>query len=66
MGAYGRVHPYQFFPAQERKRVKEVLDQVGLPHVSGEIFLFALSGGQKQRDADRACVDGEPEDHDSR
>lgn len=48
MGAYGRVKPYQPLPAQEKKRVEEVLDQVGMPHLIAQSF-FACSGGQKQR-----------------
>lgn len=48
MGAYGRVRPYEFFPAKERKQIGEVLDQVGLRHLAGQSF-FSLSGGQKQR-----------------
>src|SRR5678809_819456 len=28
MGAYGRVRPYQFLPAREKERVKEVLHQI--------------------------------------
>jgi len=48
MGAYGRVHPYQFFPASEKERVKEVLYQIGLPQLAARSF-FSLSGGQKQR-----------------
>jgi ABC-type Mn2+/Zn2+ transport system ATPase subunit len=48
MGAYGRVRPYEFFPAQEKKQVGEVLDQVGLRHLAARAF-FSLSGGQKQR-----------------
>jgi zinc/manganese transport system ATP-binding protein len=48
MGAYGRVRPYEVFPAQERKRTGEVLDQVGLRHLAAKSF-FSLSGGQKQR-----------------
>jgi ABC-type Mn2+/Zn2+ transport system ATPase subunit len=48
MGAYGRVRPYEFFPAQEKKQVGEVLDQVGLGHLAARAF-FSLSGGQRQR-----------------
>jgi ABC-type Mn2+/Zn2+ transport system ATPase subunit len=48
MGAYGRVAPYQPFPAQERKRIGEVLDQVGMRPLTAKSF-FACSGGQKQR-----------------
>jgi ABC-type Mn2+/Zn2+ transport system ATPase subunit len=48
MGAYGRVRPYEFFPAKERKQIGEVLDQVGLRHLAARSF-FSLSGGQKQR-----------------
>jgi ABC-type Mn2+/Zn2+ transport system ATPase subunit len=48
MGAYGRVRPYQFLPSSEKERVKEVLHQVGLPHLATRSF-FSLSGGQKQR-----------------
>ena len=48
MGAYGRVRPYEFFPTEEKKHVKEVLDQVGLRYLAARPF-FSLSGGQKQR-----------------
>jgi ABC-type Mn2+/Zn2+ transport system ATPase subunit len=48
MGAYGRVRPYQFLPASEKARVKEVLHQIGLPQLAARSF-FSLSGGQKQR-----------------
>ena len=48
MGAYGRVRPYEFFPARERKQIGESLDQVGLRHLATRSF-FSLSGGQKQR-----------------
>ncbi len=48
MGAYGRVRPYQFLPASEKARVKEVLQQIGLPQLAARSF-FSLSGGQKQR-----------------
>jgi zinc transport system ATP-binding protein len=48
MGAYGRVRPFQFLPAREKERVKEVLRQIGLPQVAARPF-FSLSGGQKQR-----------------
>jgi ABC-type Mn2+/Zn2+ transport system ATPase subunit len=48
MGAYGRVRPYEFFPAEEKKQVSKVLDQVGLRHLERRSF-FSLSGGQKQR-----------------
>ena len=48
MGAYGRVKPYQPLPAEEKKRIGEVLNQVGMPHLIAKSF-FACSGGQKQR-----------------
>ena len=48
MGAYGRVRPYQFLPASEKERVKEVLQQIGLPQLAARSF-FSFSGGQKQR-----------------
>ena len=48
MGAYGRVRPYQFLPAREKERVKEILQQIGLPQLAARSF-FSLSGGQKQR-----------------
>src|SRR2546430_1494646 len=48
MGAYGRVRSYQFLPLREKKRIGEVLDQVGIRHLMGKSF-FACSGGQKQR-----------------
>jgi ABC-type Mn2+/Zn2+ transport system ATPase subunit len=48
MGAYGRLKPYQRTPDNEKARLKNVLDQVGLAHLAGRAF-FSLSGGQKQR-----------------
>ena len=48
MGAYGRVQPYQTLPADEKERIKEVLDQVGMQQLAAKSF-FACSGGQKQR-----------------
>jgi zinc/manganese transport system ATP-binding protein len=48
MGAYGRIRPYEFFPATEKRHIGEVLDQVGLRHLAARAF-FSLSGGQKQR-----------------
>jgi ABC-type Mn2+/Zn2+ transport system ATPase subunit len=48
MGAYGRVRSYQFLPSKEKERVREVLQQTGLPHLAVRSF-FSLSGGQKQR-----------------
>jgi ABC-type Mn2+/Zn2+ transport system ATPase subunit len=48
MGAYGRVRPYQFLPLEEKQRIGEILDQVGLRHLADRSF-FSLSGGQKQR-----------------
>jgi ABC-type Mn2+/Zn2+ transport system ATPase subunit len=48
MGGYGRVQPYQAFPAVEKKRVDDVLELVGLKHLKAKSF-FACSGGQKQR-----------------
>lgn len=48
MGAYGRVQPYQRFPLREKQRVGEVLDLVGVRHLTAKSF-FSCSGGQKQR-----------------
>jgi ABC-type Mn2+/Zn2+ transport system ATPase subunit len=48
MGAYGRLRSYQIFPLKEKQRLREVLGQVGLPHLANRSF-FSLSGGQKQR-----------------
>ncbi|MDZ4347888.1 MAG: metal ABC transporter ATP-binding protein [Candidatus Binatia bacterium] len=48
MGGYGRAKPYRGLPAQERKRLESVLQQVGLSHLAGHPF-FSLSGGQRQR-----------------
>lgn len=48
MGAYGRVRPYQRLPVEEKKRIGEVLGQVGIRHLMAKSF-FACSGGQKQR-----------------
>jgi ABC-type Mn2+/Zn2+ transport system ATPase subunit len=48
MGAYGRLKPHQSTPAEERTRLRKVLEQVGLTELAGRGF-FSLSGGQKQR-----------------
>jgi len=48
MGAYGRIPRYRILPHDERHRVREVLEQVGLGHLATKSF-FSLSGGQKQR-----------------
>ena len=48
MGGYGRVKCYQGFPAGEKKRLDNVLNQVGLSHLAPRSF-FSLSGGQRQR-----------------
>jgi ABC-type Mn2+/Zn2+ transport system ATPase subunit len=48
MGAYGRIPRYRILPHEERHRIIEVLDQVGLRHLAAKSF-FSLSGGQKQR-----------------
>jgi len=48
MGAYGRVRFYQLMPRNEKRRLWEVLEQVGLPHLAARSF-FSLSGGQRQR-----------------
>lgn len=48
MGGYGRVKPYQAFPMAEKKRLENVLTQVGLSKLAGRLF-FSMSGGQRQR-----------------
>jgi ABC-type Mn2+/Zn2+ transport system ATPase subunit len=48
MGGYGRLKPYQAFPATEKNRLAKALKQVGLSHLAGRLF-FSLSGGQRQR-----------------
>jgi ABC-type Mn2+/Zn2+ transport system ATPase subunit len=48
MGGYGRLKPYQGLPTREKKRLADVLAQVGLGQLSGHLF-FSLSGGQRQR-----------------
>src|SRR4030095_8971544 len=48
MEAYGRIRPYEFFPAAEKKQIGKVLEQVGLRQLAARSF-FSLSGGQKQR-----------------
>jgi manganese/iron transport system ATP-binding protein len=48
MGGYGRLKPYKGLPAEEKKRVVDVLQQVGLSHLARRLF-FSLSGGQRQR-----------------
>lgn len=48
MGGYGRVKCYQGFPAGEKKRLDNALNQVGLSHLAPRSF-FSLSGGQRQR-----------------
>lgn len=48
MGGFGRIKPYEGLPAREKRRLHDVLDQVGLAHLAGRSF-FSLSGGQRQR-----------------
>ena len=48
MGGYGRLKPYQRFPAAEKKRLENALAHVGLNHLGARLF-FSLSGGQRQR-----------------
>lgn len=48
MGGYGRLKPYQRFLTEEKKRLRNVLEHVGLSHLAGRLF-FSLSGGQRQR-----------------
>jgi ABC-type Mn2+/Zn2+ transport system ATPase subunit len=48
MGGYGRLKPYQGFPAKEKKHLENALRQVGLSQLAGRLF-FSLSGGQRQR-----------------
>ena len=48
MGGYGRLKPYQRDSGREKKRLDNVLEQVGLSHLAGRSF-FSLSGGQRQR-----------------
>ena len=48
MGGYGRLKPYQGFPAKEKKHLENALQQVGLSQLAGRLF-FSLSGGQRQR-----------------
>jgi ABC-type Mn2+/Zn2+ transport system ATPase subunit len=48
MGGYGRLKPYQRFPAAEKKRLENALAHVGLSHLGARLF-FSLSGGQRQR-----------------
>jgi len=48
MGGYGRLKPHQGLPAEERIRLENVLQQVGLSHLARRLF-FSLSGGQRQR-----------------
>ena len=48
MGGYGRLKPYQGFPAAEKTRLTDALQHVGLSHLAHRLF-FSLSGGQRQR-----------------
>ncbi|HEX6769974.1 MAG TPA: metal ABC transporter ATP-binding protein [Candidatus Binatia bacterium] len=48
MGGFGRIKPYEGSPAREKRRLHDVLDQVGLAPLAGRSF-FSLSGGQRQR-----------------
>jgi zinc/manganese transport system ATP-binding protein len=48
MGGYGRLKPYQTFPTEEKKRLENVLTQVGLDKLADRLF-FSMSGGQRQR-----------------
>ena len=48
MGGYGRLKPYQGFPAAEKRRLDDALQHIGLGHLAARLF-FSLSGGQRQR-----------------
>src|SRR6185503_15076883 len=48
MGGYGRLKPYQGFPAAEKRRLIDALQHIGLGHLAARLF-FSLSGGQRQR-----------------
>jgi ABC-type Mn2+/Zn2+ transport system ATPase subunit len=48
MGGYGRLKPFRRTPADERQRLGNILEEVGLRHMAARPF-FSLSGGQKQR-----------------
>ena len=48
MGGYGRLKPFRRTPADERQRLGNILEEVGLCHLAARPF-FSLSGGQKQR-----------------
>lgn len=48
MGGYARFKRFRGPPATEKRRLNEVLEQVGLGHLAGRLF-FSLSGGQRQR-----------------
>jgi zinc/manganese transport system ATP-binding protein len=48
MGGYGRLKPYQISPSDEKNRLENALDQIGLRHLARRLF-FSLSGGQRQR-----------------
>jgi ABC-type Mn2+/Zn2+ transport system ATPase subunit len=48
MGGFGRIKPYEGLPAREKRRLDDVLEEVGLAHLAGQAF-FSLSGGQRQR-----------------
>jgi len=48
MGGFGRLKFYRGTPGREKRRLQDVLDQVGLAPLAGGSF-FSLSGGQRQR-----------------
>ena len=48
MGGFGRLKIYRGMPGREKRRLQDVLDQVGLAPLAGRSF-FSLSGGQRQR-----------------
>ena len=48
MGGFGRLKFYRGMPGREKRRLQDVLDQVGLAPLAGRSF-FSLSGGQRQR-----------------
>jgi len=48
MGGFGRLKYYQRMPGREKRRLQDVLEQVGLAPLAGRSF-FSLSGGQRQR-----------------
>ena len=63
MGAYGRIRPYEFFPAEEKKQIGESSRTSWLAALGDAIFFFSLRRS-KAAHSYRPGSDGAAEDHD--